>query len=69
MPLFFLLGLGAVFLYIWISRRRFSLTRLCLWRLDRTVGPGHFGSAACGAICDLPVGAEPRHCLNPRRIA
>ena len=69
MPLLFLLGLGAVFLYMWISRRRSSLTRQCLWRLDRTVGPGHFRCAACGASCDLPPGQQPRQCLNPGRIA
>jgi hypothetical protein len=69
MPLLFLLGLGAVFLYLWISRRRSSLTRLCLWRLDRAVGSGHFRCAACGASCDLPPGQQPRQCLNPGRIA
>jgi hypothetical protein len=65
MPLLFLLGLGTVFLYLWISRRRSSLTRLCRWRLDRAVGPGHFRCAACGATCDLPAGLQPRQCLRP----
>lgn len=67
MPLLFLLGLGAVFLYLWISRRRSSLTRLCLWRLDRAGRAGAFPlrrlrgdlRSACGPAAAPVSAARP----------
>ncbi|WP_234870082.1 hypothetical protein [Alitabrizicola rongguiensis] len=59
------LGLIAVFLALWLMRRNSSLTRGCLWRLDRTVAPNHWRCAACGAEIDLPPGKAPRDCLKP----
>lgn len=65
MPLLLLaLGIG-VFAYLWFARRGSTLTRLCRWRLDRSLGPGHYTCAACGASCDLPQGRQPRDCLRP----
>lgn len=58
------LGLIAVFLALWFMRRRSSLTRDCLWRLDRATGPTHWRCAACGAEMDLPAGGSPRDCLR-----
>jgi hypothetical protein len=68
MPLLLILGLAGVFLYLWLSRRNSTLTRTCLWRLDRTVGPGHFRCAACGATCDVAPGKEPDKCLRAAGI-
>lgn len=64
MPLLLLLLLAGVLLFAWASRRNSTLTRACRWRLDRARGAGHWRCAACGAECDLPPGAEPRHCLR-----
>jgi hypothetical protein len=66
MPLLLLVGLMAVFLYLWLTRRNSTLTRDCRWRLDRSVGPGHFICASCGATCDLPVGEGPNACLRAK---
>ncbi len=65
MPILLLLLGASVLLYLWLSRRNSTLTRTCRWRLDRSVGPGHFRCAACGAVCDLDPGTAPRHCLRP----
>lgn len=64
MPLLFLLGLAAVFLYLWLSRRGSTLTRACMWREDRSAGVGHYRCAACGAECDTEGGKLPRHCAR-----
>lgn len=58
------LGLIAVFVALWLMRRRSTLTRQCLWRLDRATAPDHWRCAACGAEVDLPGGKTPRDCLK-----
>lgn len=65
MPILVLLLLAGVFLYLWLSRRGSTLTRHCLWRLDRTVGPETWRCAVCGAVTKVPKGKTPRHCLPP----
>lgn len=67
MPLLFLIGVALVFLYLWLARRGSTLTRACRWRLDRTIGAGHWRCAACGAECDLPAGDGPRQCLRDQQ--
>lgn len=62
--LLLILGLG-VFGYLWWQWRTTTLTRTCRWRLDRSVGPGHWACAACGAVCDVADGKAPRDCLRP----
>lgn len=65
MPILLLiLGIG-VFAYLWYLRRTTSLRPDCRWRLDRSIGPGHFVCAVCGATCDLPPGKAPTACLRP----
>lgn len=58
-----LLLLGVV-LYLWITRRHSTLTRLCRWRLDRRLGPDSWHCAACGAVCTTAQGRAPRQCLR-----
>lgn len=53
-----------VLAYMWISRRGSTLTRDCLWRMDRTIGPTTWRCAACGAVCNPGQGREPRQCLR-----
>jgi hypothetical protein len=65
MPVLMLILAVGVFGYLWWQWRTTTLTRLCRWRLDRSVGPGHHVCAACGAACDLPPGKAPRDCLRP----
>ncbi len=60
MPLFLLLLLVAVMLYLWLSRCGTTLSRACRWRLDRSGGPEHHRCAACGAETD----GRPRRCLR-----
>jgi hypothetical protein len=60
-----LLGIG-VFLWLAWRWRTTTLTRDCRWRLDRSVGPGHWRCAACGAETELAPGRVPRDCLKPR---
>lgn len=62
MPILLLFLALSVFLYLWITRRKSTLTRACRWRLDRRVAPDAWRCAACGAETR---GAEPRHCLRP----
>lgn len=65
MPILVLLLLVGVFLYLWLSRRGSTLTRQCLWRLDRHTGPDTWRCAACGAVTEVPKGKSPRFCLKP----
>ncbi len=58
-----LLLLGVV-LYLWITRRNSTLTRLCRWRLDRRLGPQRWQCATCGAVCTMPPGRAPKDCLR-----
>ena len=67
MIVFLPIGLILLFFGLWYYRRGTTLTRACRWRMDRPIGPGHWRCAACGAECDIAAGAEPRHCLNPRK--
>jgi len=64
MPILLLILLVAVLSYMWFERRGSTLTRQCLWRLDRRGGPNHYRCAACGAECDLAPRKKPRHCLR-----
>lgn len=64
MPLVLVLLLVAVFGYLWIARRKSSLTRTCRWRLDRTLGANTHRCAACGAVCMMPAGQSPNACLR-----
>jgi hypothetical protein len=57
--------LVGVFAYMWLSRRGSTLTRDCLWRLDRSLGPSCWRCAACGAVCKTVKDQEPRQCLRP----
>lgn len=57
--------LVGVFAYMWFARRGSTLTRDCLWRMDRSLGPGLWRCAVCGATCRVVQGKEPRHCLRP----
>jgi hypothetical protein len=66
MPVLLLILAASAFLYLWLSRRGSTLTRLCRWRLDRAVGPSHYRCAACGAVCDMAPGKTPRDCLRPK---
>ena len=61
MPLLLIVLLISVVLYLWLARRRTTLTRACRWRLDRSGGPDHYRCAACGAEKD----GQPRDCLRP----
>ena len=65
MPVLLLILAVGVFGYLWWQWRTTTLTRTCRWRLDRSVGPGHYACAACGAVCDMPIGKAPRDCLRP----
>ena len=58
--LLILLGLS-VFGYLWLERRKSTLTRACRWRLDRAIAPDAWRCASCGATTR---GAEPRDCLR-----
>ena len=58
------IGLVAIFVGMWLTRRNSTLTRDCRWRPDRTVGPKHFRCLVCGAECDIAKGVEPRQCLR-----
>lgn len=58
-----LLLLGVV-LYLWVTRRNSTLTRLCRWRLDRRLGADSWHCAACGAVCTTMRGRAPRQCLR-----
>lgn len=62
--LLLILGLS-VLLFLWLSRRGSTLTRACLWRLDRSLGPESWRCAACGAVCVTDPGKRPRDCLRP----
>ena len=64
MPILLILLAAAVFVFAWISRRNSTLTRTCRWRLDRSAGANSYRCASCGAVCDLPKGTQPRHCLR-----
>lgn len=59
--------LASVVLYLWLARRKSTLTRACRWRLDRRLGPGVQRCAACGATCTPAPGRRPQHCLRPNR--
>ena len=59
------LGIG-VLAYLGWRWRATTLTRECRWRLDRSVGPGHWRCASCGAETNLSPGDEPRKCLRRR---
>ncbi|MFC3088455.1 hypothetical protein [Tabrizicola soli] len=61
MPLLLILLAVSVYLYLWLSRRKSTLTRNCRWRLDRSVAPDFWRCVACGATAR---GAEPRDCLR-----
>lgn len=52
----------AVFIGMWLMRRGSTLTRDCRWRAEG--GGGRFRCAACGAVCDLAPGKQPRQCLK-----
>jgi len=58
--LLIILGLAVVF-FLWLERRKSTLTRACRWRLDRATAPDCWRCAACGAEAR---GAEPRDCLR-----
>jgi hypothetical protein len=64
MPIFLLLLLASVLLYMWLSRRNSTLTRNCRWRLDRRGAANHYRCAACGAETDCAAGKSPRDCLR-----
>ncbi len=64
MAILLILLVPLIVLVFWWNRRGASLTRACRWRLNRGLGPGHWTCASCGAVCDLPEGEEPRHCLR-----
>ncbi|NEY90777.1 hypothetical protein [Tabrizicola oligotrophica] len=53
---------AAVFLYLWLSRRNSTLTRVCRWRQERAAG--QWRCAACGAVQTGDV--APRDCLRLR---
>ena len=63
MPVLLLILLVSVLLFLWLTRRGTTLTRLCRWREDRSLG--QWRCAACGALCQVPAGKTPRHCLRP----
>lgn len=65
MPILLLILLIGVLGYMWITRRGSTLTRLCRWRLDRSLGAAGYRCVACGATCTTETGKEPRHCLRP----
>ena len=65
MPILLILLAAGVFGWMWFARRGSTLTRTCRWRLDRSVGPGHYACSACGAVCDVAEGKVPRDCLRP----
>ncbi len=62
MPLLLLVLLIGVLTYLWVVRRRSSLTRACLWRQERSAG--QWRCAACGAV--QAGQATPRNCLRPK---
>ncbi|MBP9048553.1 MAG: hypothetical protein WAT35_17475, partial [Tabrizicola sp.] len=64
MPVLLLLLAVSVYLYLWLSRRKSTLTRDCRWRLDRRIAPDHWHCVACGATAR---GAEPKDCLRGRQ--
>jgi tRNA(Ile2) C34 agmatinyltransferase TiaS len=69
MPLLLIVGLIAVFVYLWFARRNSTLGPECRWRLDRSGGPAHYRCASCGAVVDQADGRAPRDCLKPRGSA
>ena len=56
--------LVGVFTYMWFARRGSTLTRDCLWRTDRGLGPDMWRCATCRATCQVVKGKEPRQCLR-----
>lgn len=64
MPVLVLVFGLVILVWFWIARRGSTLTRICRWRLDRRTGEGHWHCLACGTVCDLPKGQNPRHCLR-----
>lgn len=64
MPVLLILLAVSVFLYLWLTRRKSTLTRNCRWRLDRSVAPDNWHCVACGATAR---GAEPKDCLRDSR--
>lgn len=61
--------IAGVFLYLWWTRRRSTLTRDCRWREhpgDVTREGTLWRCAACGAETRAPKGGAPRQCLRPR---
>ncbi|QLQ17865.1 MAG: hypothetical protein HZT43_02860 [Exiguobacterium profundum] len=63
MAVFLPLLVVIVFAAMWWSRRGSTLTRSCLWRLDRRLGPTTWRCAACGATTQSD--RAPRQCLRP----
>lgn len=56
--------LVGVFSYMWVARRGSTLTRDCLWRLDRSLGPDEWRCATCAATCRIAKRRQPRQCLR-----
>ena len=61
MPLLLLVLLLSVLAYMWITRRNSTLTRVCMWRQERSAG--QWRCVACGAV--VPGAQEPKDCLRP----
>lgn len=64
-PILLILLLVGVLAYMWVARRGSTLTRACLWRLDRTAGPEAWRCSACGATVAVAPGKRPKDCLRP----
>ncbi|MDZ7908136.1 MAG: hypothetical protein U5N10_07960 [Gemmobacter sp.] len=62
MPLLLLILLVSVLLYMWITRRNSTLTRLCRWRQERSAG--QWRCISCGMTMQGAV--APDLCLRPK---
>ena len=67
MPVLLLALLVSVLVWLWLVRRGSSLTRVCRWRQDRSLGPTVWRCAACGAQSDPGPADQPRSCLRDWR--